>query len=60
MRYRDEILEHYEEVGVRGLLQVHPEDVFEVEVAAPGVLEDMDVPEDYRRTAARFRNGPAE
>jgi len=53
MHYRNEILSRYDDVGVRGLLQSHPEDVLEVEVAAPGVLEDMDVPEDYRRTVGR-------
>jgi molybdenum cofactor cytidylyltransferase len=53
VHYRDEILNHCEEVGVRGLLQAHPEDVLEVEVATPGVLEDMDVPEDYRRMVGR-------
>jgi len=50
MSYRDEILSRYDEVGLRGLLQAHREDVLEVEVAAPGILEDLDVPEDYRRT----------
>ena len=60
MGCRGEIIEHYEEVGLRGLLRAHPEDVLEVEVAASGVLEDMDVPEDYRQAAARFRTGPAE
>ncbi len=50
MPYRDEILARYDEAGLRGLLQAHPEDVLEVEVAAPGVLVDMDVPEDYQRT----------
>jgi molybdenum cofactor cytidylyltransferase len=54
MHYREEVVTRYENVGLRGLLQAHPEDVFEVEVATPGVLEDMDVPEDYRRTIARF------
>jgi len=50
MHYRDEIATRYDEVGLRGLLQAHPEDVIEVEVAEPGVLEDIDAPEDYRRT----------
>jgi molybdenum cofactor cytidylyltransferase len=45
--YRDEILAHYDQVGLRGLLLAHPEDVAEVEVAAAGILEDIDLPEDY-------------
>ena len=53
MQYRGEILSRYNEVGLRGLLQAHPEEVFEVAVAAPGVLEDMDVPEDYHRTLGK-------
>jgi len=51
MHYRDEVLTRFDEVGLRGLLAAHPEDVLEIEVAAPGVLEDMDLPEDYRRAA---------
>jgi molybdenum cofactor cytidylyltransferase len=52
MPYRDEVLQGYDEVGLRGLLQAHPEDVCEVEVAAPGILEDLDVPEDFERIVA--------
>lgn len=48
-RYRAEILTQYDEVGLRGLLQAHADDVFELAVAAPGILSDMDYPEDYRR-----------
>jgi len=53
-RYRGEILRCYDTVGLRGLLQAHPEDVAELEVASPGVLDDIDLPEDYRRAAARL------
>ena len=56
MHYRDEILNSYQDVGLRGLLHAHPEDVFEVEVSAPGVVEDMDVPEDYERAVSVYRN----
>ena len=54
MHYRDEILTGYADVGLRGVLEAHPEDVLGVEVATPGILEDIDVPEDYRRMLARF------
>jgi molybdenum cofactor cytidylyltransferase len=54
MHYRDEILNCYQDVGLRGLLHAHPEDVFEVEVAAPDVIEDMDVPEDYERAVSVY------
>jgi molybdenum cofactor cytidylyltransferase len=51
-RYRDEILSRYDEVGLRGLLEAHADDVAEVQVAVPGVLVDIDTPEDYRRLVA--------
>ena len=47
--YRDAILTHYEEVGLRGLLHAHPDDVCELTVSTSSVLSDMDYPEDYRR-----------
>ncbi|MGD0655082.1 MAG: nucleotidyltransferase family protein [Thermoguttaceae bacterium] len=55
MHYRDEILNCYQDVGLRGLLHAHPEDVSEVEVAAPDVIEDMDVPEDYERAVSLYK-----
>jgi molybdenum cofactor cytidylyltransferase len=53
MRHRDEILEYYTGRGLRGVLETHPEEVFELEVNDAGVLEDIDVPEDYRRAVSR-------
>jgi len=47
--YRDEVMAHYANVGLRGLLHNHPEDVFELTVSTASVLWDMDFPEDYRR-----------
>ncbi len=57
MRYRDEILNNYEDIGLRGLLHAHPEDVCEVEFPAPNVIDDMDLPEDYERETKRYKNG---
>jgi len=48
-RYRNEILTRYSDVGLRGLIRAHPDDVLEVEVATSGSLEDTDLPEDYVR-----------
>ena len=48
-RYRDEILTGYDHVGLHGLLRAHGDDVDEVEVGEPSVLEDLDRPEDYQR-----------
>jgi CTP:molybdopterin cytidylyltransferase MocA len=45
--YRSEILGLDPDVGLRQLIQSHPEDVLEVEVSSSAVLKDMDSPEDY-------------
>ncbi len=47
--YREEILTQYDDVGLRGLLHAHPDEVFELTVSTFCVLSDMDYPEDYRR-----------
>ena len=47
--YRTEILTHYDNVGLRGLLHAHTDDVLELTVSTSAVLSDMDYPEDYRR-----------
>lgn len=52
--YRDEILTHYDDIGLRGLLYAHKGDVFELPVASSGVLSDMDCPEDYQRELTLF------
>ena len=39
-RYRDDILTHYEDVGLRGLLHTHPEDVLEWAAPNATVLSD--------------------
>lgn len=48
-QYHDEIMIHYNDMGLRGLLHNHPEEVFELTVSTDSVLCDMDYPEDYRR-----------
>jgi molybdenum cofactor cytidylyltransferase len=53
MRYRQEILGQHEGRGLRGLLETHPQDVHELEVSTDGVLEDIDLPEDYIRAIKR-------
>jgi molybdenum cofactor cytidylyltransferase len=54
-RFRDEVLTSYDDTGLRGLLQAHPEDVCELAVAAPEVLLDVDGPDDYRAALATLR-----
>ena len=48
-RYRDEILNQHDSVGLRGLLAAHAEDVYEMSTSTSAVLEDMDFPDDYVR-----------
>ncbi|MBI5388519.1 MAG: nucleotidyltransferase family protein [Verrucomicrobia bacterium] len=50
--YRDELLTGHERVGLRGLLQAHPDAVLEVSVPDAAVLDDLDTPEDYQRALA--------
>jgi molybdenum cofactor cytidylyltransferase len=54
-RYCNEILTRYEDIGLRGLVETHADDVFELNVSSPTVLCDMDWPEDYRRELELFR-----
>ncbi|HUT23302.1 MAG TPA: nucleotidyltransferase family protein [Sumerlaeia bacterium] len=53
-QYRDEILTRYDDVGLRGLLHAHPEDILQFHVPTTAVLSDMDYPEDYRRETDLF------
>ena len=53
-RYRDEIMTSFDNVGLRGLLQAHPDDILELTVSTPAVLSDIDSPDDYRRELASF------
>jgi molybdenum cofactor cytidylyltransferase len=53
-RYRDEILTSFDDSGLRGLLQAHPDDIFELTALTPAVLSDIDSPDDYRRALAWF------
>jgi molybdenum cofactor cytidylyltransferase len=56
-RYRDEILAAYDEVGLRGLLGAHADDVLELRAADAAVLADLDTPDDYARERARVTRG---
>jgi molybdenum cofactor cytidylyltransferase len=53
--YRGEVLERYDDLGLRGLLRAHPDRVRELETGDPAVLSDIDYPVDYRRELARLR-----
>ena len=55
-RYRGEIMTSFDDTGLRGLLQAHPEDILELPVSTPAVLCDIDSPDDYRRALASFES----
>jgi len=52
-RYFDEIMTHYDDVGLRGLPRAHGDDVLELPAASDDVLSDLDTPEDYRRQSEK-------
>jgi len=58
--YREEILTHYDDVGLRGLLHAHPDEVFELTVSNSSVLSDMDYPQDYQREIASMKDNAVE
>lgn len=48
---KDDVLSQFDGEGLRGLLRLHADAVVKLPVDSPGVLEDIDTPEDYRRLA---------
>ena len=46
-RFRNEVAALPQDKGLRGLLDRFPDEVLEVEVDTPGILKDIDSPEDY-------------
>jgi len=53
-RYGQEVLTRYDDLGLRGLLRAHPEDVLELPADSASVLSDMDYPQDYLRELGRL------
>lgn len=47
LKYREEIKALNPEIGLRQLMQLHPEDILEIPVNEPGIIVDLDTPEDY-------------
>ena len=47
--YRDEVMTKFDDTGLRGLIYGYREYVHRLPVEMPGVLRDMDTPEDYER-----------
>jgi len=53
-RYCQEVLNSFDNLGLRGLLHAHPDDLRELSVSTPAVLCDIDYPPDYAREVARL------
>jgi molybdenum cofactor cytidylyltransferase len=52
-QYRTEIGTLDREVGLRQLLDRHPQDILEIPVDDPAVLRDLDTPEDYESETSK-------
>ena len=49
MKYREEVEALSPDIGLRGTVYSHPEDILEVEVDTPNILQDIDDEADYKR-----------
>ncbi len=48
VKYRDELSSLSGDVGARGIIAAHPEDVLELEIESEAILHDIDDEHDYR------------
>jgi molybdenum cofactor cytidylyltransferase len=55
LKYRREIESLSPDIGLRGLLREHRDDILEVRVSSPAVLKDIDNPDDYGRVLGIIR-----
>lgn len=55
--FKNEILTKFDDVGLRGILWAHDNEVFEMNVSENSVITDMDYPDDYQREIERYNNG---
>jgi molybdenum cofactor cytidylyltransferase len=53
LKYKGEVESLSHEIGLRGLVYSHPEDIMEVKVEAPSILQDIDYLEDYQKELAK-------
>lgn len=53
--YRQEVLTGHDDLGLRGLLRAHGDDLSELAVSTAAVLSDIDYPEDYQRERASLK-----
>jgi len=55
LKYRREIESLSPDVGLRGLILEHKDDILEVRISSPAVLNDIDRTEDYERARRAIR-----
>ncbi len=55
MKFKSDVMEHYDEVGLRGLLNAHSEHVFELPIRSDSILNDLDTLDDYQRELDRLQ-----
>lgn len=58
MKYQGEIEDLNPDLGLRNLVYKHAEDILEVEVKTPSILQDIDTIEDYNRELKSKRKSP--
>jgi len=54
--FKNEILTNFDDVGLRGILRAHDNDVYEMNVTDCSVISDMDYPQDYQQEIQRYNN----
>jgi molybdenum cofactor cytidylyltransferase len=54
--FKNEILANFDDVGLRGILRAHDNDVHEMNVTDCSVISDMDYPQDYQQEIQRYNN----
>jgi molybdenum cofactor cytidylyltransferase len=59
MKFREEILGLDDFAGLRGLLEAHPHEILEVPMDDPGILKDIDSPEEYQSLLSESKSGPS-
>jgi Uncharacterized MobA-related protein len=52
-KYREEILSLQLSKGLNTLLAAHPDEIEEIEMDSPDILEDLDTPEEYERAVTK-------
>ena len=52
--YKADVMQRYDDIGLKGLLREHKQDVMEWPCANPDILVDLDTPEDYAKWMAKF------